>query len=110
MHLSRHVTAPPKRSPPHPAPARPAARRFLEVEGEQPPLQKARGATAMPHQPEAPPPGLPPASASAAAPASSAHLQVPDLQMSHLLGDHKLHLPENLQQQLKSVPTGGRRM
>ena len=66
---------PPKRSLPHPVPARakPAARRFLEDEGEQPPLQKARGATAMqPEQPEGPPPGLPAASASAAAPASSA--------------------------------------
>ena len=46
---------PPKRAAPHPAPAKPAARRFLEVEGEQPPLQKARGATAMqPEQPEGP--------------------------------------------------------
>ena len=64
---------PPTRSPPHPVPARakPAARRFLEDEGEQPPLQKARGATAMqPHQQEGPPPGT--ASASAPAPASSA--------------------------------------
>ena len=66
----RAVPPPPKRAAPHPAPAKPAARRFLEVEGEQPPLQKARGATAMqPEQAEGPPPGS--AAASSAASASA---------------------------------------
>ena len=61
---------PPKRAAPHPAPAKPAARRFLEVEGEQPPLQKARGATAMqPEQAEGPPPG---SAAASSAPSASA--------------------------------------